>query len=114
MRWLRGIAAALWLPMLPGAGWGADLNLGLVGSVEYDDNVIRTSSGEQDDFVFRVMPQLRLLEEEGKLRWNLGYQVAWEKAVDTPQIDGFRHFADAGFQHHFNERTQVFFRDGFS
>jgi hypothetical protein len=99
--------------MLPGTGWGADLQLGLAGSAEYDTNVLRSSNDEKDDFVFRVIPKVSFIEDEGKFHWDLRYQMPWETAIETDRVQGLRHFLDVGANHHVNQRTQVFFDNSF-
>jgi hypothetical protein len=114
MSWVRAVAVVFLWTILPGTGWGADLQLGLAGSAEYDDNVLRSPSNKEDDFVFRITPKVSFIEDEGKFHWDLRYWVPWEKAIETDRIDGFRHFVSADARRYVGQRTQVFFKDVFS
>lgn len=113
MSWLRTLAVVFLWTMLPGSGWGADMQLGLAGAVEYDDNIYRTSVDKKDDVVFRITPKVEFIEDDGKLQWYLRYQAPWEKAIETERVDGFRHYLTANAGYHLNAHTRFFFNDTF-
>ena len=66
MSWVRAVVVVFLLTIIPGTGWGADMNLGLEGSAEYDSNIYRTSAHEKGDAVFRITPKVHFIEDEGK------------------------------------------------
>ncbi len=92
------------------------MKLGLAGSVEFDDNVLRSGDDENKDgdVVFRITPSVGFLEDEGKFHWNLGYSFPWERAVRTNAVSDVRHFLTAKASHQASERTRTFFTDSFS
>jgi hypothetical protein len=78
---MRGVRKVVLLGVLfPGLAWGADVRLSLAGAVEYDDNVTRSESNEQKDAVFRVSPQIQLVEDREKLNYSVGYMLPYEIA----------------------------------
>jgi hypothetical protein len=103
----------LWT-ILPGTGWGADMKLGLAGSVEYDDNILRSDVRKKDDVVFRITPNVRFIEDEGKFHWGLSYRAPYEKAIQTDRVDGFRHLLYADANYYVSDRTRAFLTDRFS
>ena len=113
MSWVRAVAVVFLWTVLPGTGWGADLQLGLAGSAEYDNNVLRTNANKKDDVVFHIIPKVSFIEDEGKFHWNLRYRMPWETAVDAKRVQGLRHLLSADARHYVSQRTQVYFNDGF-
>lgn len=112
MRYAAAVGFALLL--VPGAALAAEVELAVSGAAEYDNNVGRTGTNESQDAVLRVLPQVRLIEDEGAVTYDLMYRPVYEYAVDTGFIDDFRHFARAGASWQLSERTEVFFNDRFS
>jgi hypothetical protein len=106
-------ALLLALTLAPAAGRAADARLGIATAMGWDSNVFRVERDEEDDWIFSVTPKLKFLEDEGKFTWDLGYDPTWEKAIQTDQVKGFRHFAYARSRYQLSGRTQVFFEDGF-
>jgi len=105
-------AAAVWIA-LPGQALGADALLSLGGGVEWDNNINRTRVATENDFVFRIRPKIRFLEDEGDLTWNVFYVPTYEKAVETDRVDGFRHYFTADASYHLSDRTEFFLHDRF-
>lgn len=115
MMWMRktaGTLAALCF-VLPGQAWGADAQLSVGGGVEWDNNVARIGQPPEDDFIFRVNPKLRFIEDEGKATWNLFYAPTYENAVESSVVDGFRHYFVGNGSYHLSDATEFFFRDNF-
>ena len=109
MRCVRAVAVVFLWTMIPGTGWGADMQLGLAGSAEYDNNIYRSEAAKKDDLVFRINPKVKFIEDEGKFHWDLSYRMPWEKAIQTDRIDGLRHLLDADASYQVNGRTRIFF-----
>jgi len=114
MSWVRAIAAVFLWVIIPGTGWGADMRLGLAGSAEFDDNVVRSGADKKSDVVFRITPKVQLIEDEGSFHWDLSYRVPWEKAIQTDRVDGFRHLLNAGASYQVSGQTKLFFNDAFT
>jgi len=101
--------------LLPGASAALDVDLALRGSAEYDTNVRRTDGpGKTDDFIFRITPLIRVLEDRGKLRWNIDYRMPYEAAVKTNRVNGLRYFLTASGEFFVTERTRIYATDQFS
>jgi hypothetical protein len=90
------------------------MKLGLAGSVEYDDNILRSDVRKKDDVVFRITPNVRFIEDEGKFHWGLSYRAPYEKAIQTDRVDGFRHLLYADANYYVSDRTRAFLTDRFS
>jgi opacity protein-like surface antigen len=99
---------------LAGTAWGADLQLSLVTSMEYDSNVRRRERDIKDDFVFRAAPRLDLIEDEGKFTYNLWYTFPYQKSIKEDVLDDFNHIANARADYHLSDATQFSFRNRFS
>lgn len=115
MNWRRAAAVVLGVALLPGLGTALEVDGELRFSTDYDSNVARVNArGRTDDFIFRVTPTVKLLEDDGKFQFVVNYRFPYEVAVKTRRLDGFRHFLDAEAEYSFSERTRLFFRDSFS
>ena len=111
---MRGVRKYVLLGMLlPGLAWGADVRLSIGGSVEYDDNISRSESNKQDDVVFRVTPQIRLVEDREKLNYSVGYMLPYEIGVTNSAVNDLNQLADANFRYRATPQTEVFGNDGF-
>jgi hypothetical protein len=101
--------------LLPGTSAALDLDAGLRTSVEWDSNVRRTDGpGQTDDFIFRVAPLVRMLEDRGNFQWNLDYRFPYEWGVKEQKVDGFRHFLSGAGEYYLSERTRLYARNQFS
>jgi hypothetical protein len=94
--------------LFPGLAWGADVRLSLAGSVEYDDNVTRAESGKEDDAIFRVSPQIRVVEDREKLNYSVGYLMPYEVGVTSSEVNDLNHFVDANVRYRATPQTEVF------
>jgi len=105
MKRIHAIALAIAWLLAPVAGQAGDVTGGLGGEVEFDSNARRTSTNEQKDVIFRISPYVRVLEDQGKLTYDVRYRFPWEKAIEVQRVDGFRHFVNARGEYNFSERT---------
>jgi hypothetical protein len=113
MRGVRALAVGLSL-LLPGVSSGADVRLALAGSTEYDDNVFRSESNKKDDVVFRVTPQVNIVEDREKLNYSVGYMLPYEVGVQyTDAINDFNHLVNANFRYRATPQTEIFGSDSF-
>jgi hypothetical protein len=102
--------------MLPGIAWGADVRLAIAGSAEYDDNVFRTPDDKKDDLIFRVTPQIDLVEDREKFNYSVGYALPYEIGVtynDSDEVNDFNHLAHAKFSYRATPQTELFGHDSF-
>ena len=97
-----------------GAAGAADLRLSLGAAGEYDSNVYRREDKVRDDFVIVGTPGLQLLETEGKLTYEAGYEFPYQRSIQTDALRGFNHVARIGADYHMNDRTQFSFSDRFT
>lgn len=114
MKRFDAVVVALMLIGLPGIASAMDLTgaLGLDG--EFDSNVNRSSVDPRPDFILRLSPKIQLLEDEGKLHYNVTYRMPWEYAVDDKRVDGLRYYLAAGSEYNLNDRTRFTLNDRFS
>ena len=111
---MRGVRKYVLLGMLfPGLAWGADVRLSIAGAVEYDNNVLRSDSNKQDDAVFRVAPQIRLVEDREQLNYSVGYQMPYEIGVTNQDVNDLNYIADANFSYRATPQTELFGNNGF-
>jgi len=103
-----------------GAAGAADVRLSLGAATEYDTNVFRREDDDglpgrvEDDFVVSGIPEIQLLETEGKLTYDVGYEFPYQRSLDTDALRGFNHVARIGADYHLSDRTQFAFSDRFS
>ena len=57
------------------------MRLSLGASTEYDSNVFRAPSDEKGDVVFRVTPQVRVVEDREQFNYSVGYMLPYEIGV---------------------------------
>lgn len=108
------IAIVLGLLLIPGLALADELELGLGSSVEYDSNVYRSRSNEQQDAIFRILPEASLYRDRGDLQYRLSYAVPFEQGVETADnISDFDHVANAESSWIYDEATEFFFSDRF-
>lgn len=87
---MRAMRIVVLVALAVGVPAGAtDLELQLEGSGEYDSNVV----GGLDDFSVRLIPRIRILDESGKLEWELRYAPRYRKFHDLDEFDGWDHDA---------------------
>jgi hypothetical protein len=92
---MRTLIAAIALggALLPSVAVAEELDLGLFGSVEYDDNLFNSSDEETDDVVLRAGPIIGLGRPQGSLTYDLRYEPRYEAFVDQSGLDDWDHAA---------------------
>jgi hypothetical protein len=112
MRGVRGFLV-LWACVLPGIAWGADVRLALSAGTEYDNNVFRTPDDEKGDVIFRITPQIRLVEDREKLNYSLGYMLPYEIGVKYSEVRDLNHLVGGDFRYRVTPQTEIFGNDAF-
>jgi hypothetical protein len=112
MRGVRGFLV-LWGCLLPGLAWGADVRLSLGVSTEYDNNVFRQPEDEKGDVIFRITPQVRLVEDREKLNYSLGYTLPYEIGVKYSEVRDLNHLVGGDFRYRATPQTEFFGNNGF-
>ena len=109
----RVISLTLLLLCAAVSAYGGDLEISIDGAAEYDDNVFRRQSDEEDDVLFRIRPGVRLFEDRGEdLNFSLGYEIPFEFAVENnEELRDEDHIGEGHFAYHVSDRVQVFGRD---
>ena len=105
---------ALGALLLSAPALALDLTGALRTSAEWDSNVARTDGSEDDDFIFRFQPEVELEHDRGKFQWLVNYRFPYDIAVETSDLDGFRHVLRANGEYNLSERTRFFFSNRFS
>lgn len=106
-----GVALAL---LWSAPAWGTDLRLALGVEGEYDSNIYNTDQKVRDDFVVIAVPDLKLMETEGKFTYDVGYSFPYHRSIETDALRKFNHVAHAGADYHLSDRTQFGFSNRFS
>jgi hypothetical protein len=102
------------LLLLPGVALADDLEVDLSGSAEYDSNVFRTSSGEDDDVVFRIVPAATLSRREGDFRYRLNYSAPFEQGVHYGDaISDVDQLFNVNSTYLYDDANEIVFRDAF-
>src|SRR5262245_49656874 len=112
MRGVRGFLV-LWGCLLPGLALGADVRLSLGASTEYDNNVFRTPDDGKGDVVFRVTPQIRVVEDREKLNYSVGYMLPYEIGVKYSEVRDLNHLVGADFRYRATPQTEIFGNNAF-
>ena len=94
--------------------WAADVRLSLGAEGEYDSNVYNRETKIRDDFVIIGVPDITLLETEGKFTYDVGYSFPYQHSITTDALRDFNHVARVGADYHLSDRTQFAFSDRFS
>src|SRR5262245_12561647 len=94
--------------------WATDLRLSLGAQGEYDSNVYRRETKIRDDFVILGIPSIQLLETEGKLTYEVGYEFPYQHSIMTNALNNFIHLARVGADYHLSDRTQLSFSNRFT
>ena len=94
--------------------WAADVRLALGAEGEYDSNVYNRETKIRDDFVIVGVPEITLLETEGKFTYDVGYSFPYQHSIMTDALNDFNHVARVGADYHLSDRTQFGFSDRFS
>ena len=114
MRTISVLALVAWAVVVPGAMHAGDLTFAFDGNVEYDDNVFRSTRDEDDDFLFRLTPSVKLHEDRAKdLRYSLRYALPVEFAVEHSSLDDVDQVVGGDATYHVNDRVALFVSDQF-
>jgi hypothetical protein len=106
------VGAAALLPLR--AAWATDLKLSLGAAGEYDSNIFHRESHIEDDFVVIGIPQLELLDTEGKFTYDAGYSFPYQHSIKTNALRDFNHVANLSMDYHQSDQTQFSFSNQFS
>jgi hypothetical protein len=86
----------------------AQLDTSVGGQVEYDDNVLRSSTDKRDDVIFRLYPEIALREDHGEdLNYSLDYRMPFSLAVQNDAVNGLDHVAKADATYRPSDRVQL-------
>ena len=112
---MRGVRGFLVLSgcLLSGVAWGADVRLSLSASSEYDSNVFRSPDDAKQDVVFRLTPQISLVEDREKLNYSIGYALPYEIGVKYKEVRDLNQHAQASFNYRATPQTEFFGNDAF-
>ena len=94
--------------------WAADVRLALGVQGEYDSNIYNREEKIRDDFVIAAIPDITLLETEGKFTYDVGYSFPYQRSIKTDALRDFNHQARIGADYHLSDRTQFAFSDRFT
>jgi hypothetical protein len=83
------------------------LELGVEGAAGYNTNVFGRSEGELDDFVGRVGPDIRLLDEDGSVSWEFRYRPEYQAFVEYSDLDDWDHDVLGDLSWHASPRTHL-------
>ena len=89
------------------------MRLSLGASTEYDSNVFREPSDEKGDVVFRVTPQVRLVEDREQFNYSLGYMLPYEIGVKYSEIRDLNHLVSGDFRYRATPQTELFGQEAF-
>ncbi|MEE2679562.1 MAG: hypothetical protein VX546_13355 [Myxococcota bacterium] len=109
----------LWVPIaillvgLGGTAWGMDLQLSIAGQAEYDPNVGRDKE-DISSAVFRIVPKVHLIEDEGNLHYDVSYRPYYQYSTSSDGVDGFQHYLSASTKYFLGKRTELTLTDDFS
>jgi hypothetical protein len=103
----------LWGCVLPGIAWGADVRLSLGASTEYDNNIFRASSDKKSDVVFRVTPQVAVVEDREQFNYSVSYMLPYEIGVKYSEVRDLNHLVGANFHYQATPQTEFFGTESF-
>ena len=106
------VGAAALLPLREAGATDLKLSLGAAG--EYDSNIFHREHNIKDDFVVMGIPQLELLDTEGKLTYDAGYSFPYQHSIKTNALRDFNHVARLSTDYHMSDATQFSFTNYFS
>lgn len=112
---MRGVRRILVLCgcLLPGIAWGADVRLSLGASTEYDNNIFREPEDEKSDVVFRVTPQIRVVEDREQFNYSVSYMLPYEIGVKYSEVRDLNHLVHADFHYRATPQTELFGNNAF-
>ncbi|MEM7413196.1 MAG: hypothetical protein AAF430_23400 [Myxococcota bacterium] len=112
---LRGILAVLpyVIFLTASAALGADLSFSAESSAAYDSNVFRSEDDEEDDFLFRLRPGIRVHEDRGDdITYSFAYELPIEFALENNrELQDFDHVARARVDYHVSDQLTLFLSD---
>ncbi len=99
---------------LAGPAWGGpDLQFDIGAQAEYDPNVGRTETDDIGSAVFRVVPRIQVIEDQGNLRYDVAYTPYYQYTTRREGIRGFQHHMKAGTSYLVGDRTKFLLTDAF-
>jgi hypothetical protein len=106
---MRTLIAAIALggALLPSVAAAEELDLGVFGTVEYDDNIFSSQDDETDDFVLRAGPVIGLRRPQGSFTYDLRYEPRYEAFVDNSDLNEWDHSAFGRAKWQFSPTTSV-------
>jgi hypothetical protein len=114
MRTISVLALVAWAVTAPSALRAAELTFSVDGNAEYDSNVFRSSRDEDDDYIFRLTPAVRLSDDRSSdLRYALTYSLPVEFAAQNSDINDVDQRIGGDVLYHVNDRFSVFAGDDF-
>jgi hypothetical protein len=114
MRTISVLALVAWAVAAPSALRAAELTFSIDGNAEYDSNVFRSSRDEDDDYLFRLTPGVRLSEDRASdLRYALNYELPVEFAAQNSELNDVDQRLGADALYHVNDRFSLFAGDDF-
>jgi hypothetical protein len=113
---LPHLIAVFAILVFPTLAWGAELDLAVSASMEYDDNVFRVPEGDdkETDFLFRLSPQVAFKDETQKLNYNVSWSSPFTKGIKTSRISDFDQFLRGSFSYRLGDKTRIWGSDRFS
>jgi len=96
-----------------GVATAVDVDLSLMGTAGYDDNVFRTDKDTKDDAEFRFGPTIRVRDETSKASYNVSYNPVYEKFASWTEADAWSHFAHGALDYQLSDRTSLRFSENF-
>jgi predicted porin len=111
----RALLLGLLALLLPGIAPATDMSLSLGVFSEYDSNVFRRNRAVDDDFLFRLIPGIRIHQDRGEnFNYSLAYQVPAEIFIDYGnQLNDVDHLVDAGISYNLDNRLDLYLRNDF-
>jgi hypothetical protein len=103
------------LVLLPAVARGSDLTFSFGGYADYDSNVFRRESNVEDDYLFRLVPGVKLHEDRGQdLNYSLEYRVPMEFSVNFgDRLNDVDQWLDADALYHVNDRLDLYVGNDF-
>jgi hypothetical protein len=89
------------------------VRLSLGASTEYDSNVFREPSDEKGDVVFRVSPQVAVVEDREQFNYSVSYMLPYEIGVKYSEVRDLNHLVGANFRYRATPQTELFGNNAF-
>jgi hypothetical protein len=101
--------------VVPVAAPAADLTFSLQGDAQYDSNVFRREINIEDDWLFHIVPGVKLHEDRGQdVNYSLDYRAPIRFAVkNNERLNDIDQLVDGRITYHVNDRMDIFALDSF-